>query len=109
MGDAVLDPFAGSCVTGMVAERLRRKWTCVELSESYLSGAVGRFQGQAAGSTKTKEKTVQYTINPPCALPIDEAVTPLMDDGGRARPVAATPRVKTVTQRMMTDFQARIV
>ena len=41
--DCVLDPFAGSCVTGEVCERLKRKWTCVELETNYLKGALGRF------------------------------------------------------------------
>ena len=43
-GDVVLDPFAGSCVTGEVAARLQRKWLCCELDEDYLLGALGRFQ-----------------------------------------------------------------
>jgi DNA modification methylase len=42
-GDVVVDPFAGSCVTGQVCERLERSWTCVELEEEYLKGALGRF------------------------------------------------------------------
>ena len=42
-GVVVLDPFEGSCVTGKVAERLGRHWTCVELRENYLKGAKGRF------------------------------------------------------------------
>lgn len=42
-GDHVFDPFGGSCVTGEVAERLRRRWTCCELNEEYLQGALGRF------------------------------------------------------------------
>ena len=42
-GDLVIDPFAGSCVTGEVAERLKRRWVCVELREDYLKGGVGRF------------------------------------------------------------------
>jgi DNA modification methylase len=46
-GDLVVDPFAGSCVTGAVAEQLGRRWLCIELSEEYLRGAVGRFDGQA--------------------------------------------------------------
>ncbi len=41
--DVILDPFAGSCVTGEVCERLRRKWICVEIVESYLRGAKARF------------------------------------------------------------------
>lgn len=42
-GDSVLDPFAGSCVTGEICERLKRKWTCVELRADYLESALGRF------------------------------------------------------------------
>jgi site-specific DNA-methyltransferase (adenine-specific) len=34
-GDHVLDPFAGSGTTGMVANALGRDWTCIELSEAY--------------------------------------------------------------------------
>jgi len=41
--DLVVDPFAGSCVTGEVCERLGRRWACVELVEDYLKGAIGRF------------------------------------------------------------------
>jgi DNA modification methylase len=41
--DLVVDPFAGSCVTGAVAEKLGRRWLCIELEEQYLRGAVGRF------------------------------------------------------------------
>lgn len=46
-GDIVLDPFAGSCVTGEVCERLRRQWLCVELQELYLKGAKGRFGAES--------------------------------------------------------------
>ncbi len=42
-GDLVVDPFAGSCVTGEVAERLKRRWVCCELLEEYVRGAVARF------------------------------------------------------------------
>lgn len=42
-GDRVLDPFAGSCATGEICERLKRNWTCVELHTDYLKGALGRF------------------------------------------------------------------
>jgi site-specific DNA-methyltransferase (cytosine-N4-specific) len=44
-GDLVVDPFAGSCVTGEVCERIRRKWLCIEMDEEYLRGALGRFKG----------------------------------------------------------------
>jgi site-specific DNA-methyltransferase (cytosine-N4-specific) len=42
--DLVVDPFAGSCTTGAVAERLGRRWICYEIHEEYLRGAVGRFE-----------------------------------------------------------------
>ncbi len=42
-GDLVLDPFAGSNVTGEVAERLRRQWLAFELVKEYLEGSKLRF------------------------------------------------------------------
>ena len=95
-GDHVLDPFAGSCVTGAVAERLGRRWTCCELNEEYLQGAMARFdEGASAqsgdlipkvGSDANKPRTkTTYTINAPCSLPVDESATPLAADGGVAR------------------------
>ena len=47
-GDTVLDPFAGSCATAEICERLKRKWTCVELRTDYLKGALGRFDSTYA-------------------------------------------------------------
>jgi DNA modification methylase len=41
--DLVVDPFAGSCTVGAVAERLGRRWLCYEVVPEYLEGAVGRF------------------------------------------------------------------
>jgi len=40
----MIDPFAGSCVTGEVCERLGRKWVWIDLVEEYLKGALGRFE-----------------------------------------------------------------
>ena len=42
-GDVVLDPFAGSNMTGSVAEKLDREWIGFELYDEYLEGSVGRF------------------------------------------------------------------
>jgi site-specific DNA-methyltransferase (cytosine-N4-specific) len=42
-GDLVLDPFAGSNVTGEAAERLDRRWIAVEIAEEYLLGSQRRF------------------------------------------------------------------
>lgn len=83
-GDLVVDPFAGSCVTGAVAEALRRKWICCELSEEYLQGALSRFR--PAVEPLLKDKVVTYDIAPPCSLAIDESAAPLFADGGARRP-----------------------
>ena len=82
-GDLVLDPFGGSCMTGMVAEALRRKWACVELSSEYIRGGMARFQAEAAEVPRTKPVT--YSINTPCAQPLDESLVPLHPNGGETR------------------------
>ena len=42
-GQLVLDPFAGSNMTGAVAEELERKWLAYERDPDYLDGSLGRF------------------------------------------------------------------
>lgn len=42
-GDLVLDPFAGSNVTGKAAEDLKRKWISFEIIEEYQQGSRFRF------------------------------------------------------------------
>ena len=42
-GDLVLDPFAGSNVTGEVAESLGRRWIACEIREDYLASSRFRF------------------------------------------------------------------
>jgi DNA modification methylase len=42
-GDLVLDPFAGSNVTGATAQRLNRTWVSIEPNKDYVDGSVGRF------------------------------------------------------------------
>ncbi len=41
--DIVLDPFAGSNITGWAAERLNRRWRCIEKEESYAKASMSRF------------------------------------------------------------------
>lgn len=41
--DLVLDPFAGSNMTGMVAEHLKRRWIGIEVEQKYAEGSKGRF------------------------------------------------------------------
>lgn len=42
-GDVVVDPFAGSNVTGEVAESLARQWIAVEIEREFLDGSRHRF------------------------------------------------------------------
>ncbi|MFQ6100038.1 MAG: DNA-methyltransferase [Anaerolineae bacterium] len=44
-GDLVVDPFAGSNITGEVAERLERHWLAFEIIEEYLEASKFRFSG----------------------------------------------------------------
>ena len=41
-GDLVLDPFAGSNVTGYVAESLGRNWIAIDIDKDYLEGSSSR-------------------------------------------------------------------
>ncbi len=81
-GDVVVDPFGGSCVTGMVAEALGRRWACVELEEEYLRGAMARFTPCPTALPKIRSEP--YALHAPCTLPADGV--PLVVDGGKTRP-----------------------
>ncbi len=93
-GDLVVDPFGGSCVTGVVAENLKRRWTCCELSEEYLLGARARFVPEL--QPLPKDRGIPYEIASPCAQPVEEEDVPLFEDGGAQRPASmrekATPK-----------------
>jgi DNA modification methylase len=41
--DLVLDPFAGSNVTGAVAQTLGRRWFSIDIEDEYLRGSLARF------------------------------------------------------------------
>lgn len=97
-GDLVIDPFAGSCVTGAAAERLSRKWICIDESEEYLQGGLGRFLKipRAKQIKKSEAKLFDtacpedgsYKIPRPDVLWKEDATgngTPLPADGGRRR------------------------
>jgi DNA modification methylase len=94
-GDIVLDPFAGSCVTGEVCERLRRRWTCVEKDEGYLRGALGRFERppnpQQEWMFDSNASGVTYKLYHPGALWSGHE-EPLPDDGGKKRIINARHR-----------------
>jgi site-specific DNA-methyltransferase (cytosine-N4-specific) len=88
--DLVVDPFAGSCVTGEVAERLGRRWVCCELVREYLEGAMGRFGDEAreervqSPGQREGAKREPYQVHHPSSLWNNDD-EPLPDDGGRER------------------------
>jgi DNA modification methylase len=85
-GDVVVDPFAGSCVTGEVAEKIEREWLCIEAVEEYLKGALGRFAGlQHDNNKKASDQNAYYKILRPGLLWNGEQEEPLSEDGGRKR------------------------
>lgn len=91
VGDVVLDPFGGSCVTGEVCEKLDRNWICVELSEDYIEGAKGRFV-LPAEQNGTGTDPEFYRIYSSLAASNDDFEL-LSQDGGKLRRIRATDRV----------------
>jgi site-specific DNA-methyltransferase (cytosine-N4-specific) len=103
--DFVLDPFAGSCITGEVAERLKRNWACCDLMEDYLHGALGRFQDTdspspkalfARGANRSNENF--YRVYHPGSLWDENTEVPLQEDGGLARPATVNTNGKRRTK-----------
>lgn len=80
--DLVVDPFAGSCVTGAVCAGLDRRWACCDVNEDYLKGALGRFE-RPIKSLKNGGAN-QYKIFAPNALPISD-YRPIPNHGGRRK------------------------
>ena len=83
--DLVIDPFAGSCVTGEVAERLNRNWVCIELREDYVDGARGRFIGDEKPSISNGNSEKFYKLARPGLLWNGNDDALLSQDGGKAR------------------------
>lgn len=94
VGDTVFDPFAGSCVTGEVCERLHRHWTCCEIIEQYVQGAKGRFSQKARTNAERAEPPF-YRLSSPSSLwnGIDKDKLP--NDGGKKR----QPKKKMATKK----------
>jgi len=86
-GDLVIDPFAGSCVTGEVAERLSRYWICADNVEEYLQAALIRFQADQNLFPMPKANSTEksYKIHHPGALWAPHEEGRLPSDGGRTR------------------------
>ncbi|MGI6351874.1 MAG: DNA-methyltransferase [Armatimonadota bacterium] len=90
-GDYVIDPFAGSCTTGEVCERLGRQWIAVEMEEEYLKGAIGRFESDNGTKPSTSDSTPSsdasyYRVPRPGTLWNGDEGDDLPSDGGRQRP-----------------------
>lgn len=85
VGDLVIDPFAGSCVTGEVAEKLNRQWICCEIVEDYLRGALGRFNETTVSPDNYSGENICYKLPKPgysWKLNTDDI---LQEDGGQKR------------------------
>jgi site-specific DNA-methyltransferase (cytosine-N4-specific) len=57
-GQTVLDPFAGSNVTGAVAEQLGRRWLSVEINADYVLGSRFRFASVEEPAARTTSDSV---------------------------------------------------
>ncbi len=92
-GDHVIDPFAGSCVTGEACDSLRRNWMCIELNEEYVRGALGRFPVSTPPAEprlmevppEEAAAAVYYKVPRPGVLWNGIDGPPLAPDGGRSR------------------------
>jgi site-specific DNA-methyltransferase (cytosine-N4-specific) len=113
--DLVVDPFAGSCVTGEVCERLERRWICGEISEEYLEGALGRFvcPAQPANSNhaaKEGSEATHYRVPRPGLLWHGLEALPLRSDGGRKRhpPVEDPPLPRRVEYQLSMQLDVEV-
>ena len=97
-GELVVDPFAGSCVTGVVAENLARQWVCCELSEEYLLGGRARFVPTVQPLPRQRE--VPYEISSPCTRPAKEEEVLLVENGGARRPTVLSHSDKTSAHQL---------
>lgn len=88
-GDLVVDPLAGSCVTGEVCERVNRRWVCIELLRDYCEAALGRFvrdpQETAKPVTNPEDPSHYYRVARPGILWNGDHGEPLPKDGGKKR------------------------
>ncbi len=84
-GDLVLDPFAGSNVTGAVAERLGRQWMAIELVEEYVKGSMFRFEKEGLEGILTTNhvKQARRTANKLAAVDLFRNIE-LVGQGSRA-------------------------
>ena len=109
-GDLVVDPFAGSCVTGEVCERIDRRWLCIELLREYCEAALARFvrdpkeTAKPAGNPQASSSF--YRVPGPGILWNSDAGPKLPQDGGRERRLK--PRQPPAAGSMNNDVPARL-
>ena len=88
-GELVVDPFAGSCVTGEVCERTMRRWICIELLHDYCEAALGRFVRDPGATAKSdvnpEDPSNYYRLPRPGILWNEETHDLLPEDGGKHR------------------------
>ncbi|GIW03720.1 MAG: methyltransferase [Thermomicrobiales bacterium] len=112
-GDFVFDPFAGSCVTGEVCERLERRWLCCDLVEEYLQGAIGRFVDQRSAisppARAEDDPSNYYKIPRPGLLWNGIEDEPLSADGGRKRIIKRRPAQLPLELREETIVQYELL
>lgn len=80
--DLVLDPFAGSCITGEVCEMLGRRWICGEIQARYLEGAISRFKSRSRRSKAPQPRSGGYQVPSITPYPGEDG-TPLDRYGGK--------------------------
>lgn len=109
-GDFVVDPFAGSCVTGEVSERLKRHWVCIEISQEYLEGAIGRFtrvngtKAETPSSAKESDDSAYYyKLARPGILWNGIEDPPLATNGGQTRNSVENSVTKLSPPHQQTD------
>jgi DNA modification methylase len=107
-GDLVVDPFGGSCVTGEVCERLRRRWMCSECSEDYLRGALARFIRE---DQVEREVQTSFEVPPKDADPVaDYYKLPrpgILWNGAQEPPLAADGGQKRLTLKKAARTRPR--
>jgi DNA modification methylase len=107
-GHFVFDPFAGSCVTGEVAERLARKWLCAEMVQEYLDGALGRFERPSAVERPSPtDPDAYYRVPRPGLLWNGPDPIPLAADGGKKRPASTGQSFRPKRVSTTDDFAPR--
>ena len=66
-GDLVLDPFAGSNTTGLVADRLHRRWIAIEANQTYARASAVRFSKKLSEQSDTHLEK-RFHVSPELAL-----------------------------------------